>query len=52
MKGREILHDCVAKINEQKLSVVLNYYERNETWRPAQLMILFIMASNLFRKKL
>lgn len=36
MKGREILHDCEPKINEQKLSLVLNYYERNETWRPAQ----------------
>lgn len=25
MKGREILHDCEPTINEQKLSVVLNY---------------------------
>ena len=36
MKGREILHDCEPTINEQKLSVVLNYYERNDIWRPSQ----------------
>ena len=36
MKGREILHDCEPTVNEQKLTVVLNYYERNDTWRPAQ----------------
>jgi hypothetical protein len=35
MKGRKILHDCEPTINEQKLLEVLNYYERNETWRPA-----------------
>jgi hypothetical protein len=34
MKGREILHDCEPTINEQKLSVVLNYYESHDTWRP------------------
>jgi len=36
MKGREILHDCEPTINEQKLTVVLNYYEKGDTWRPKQ----------------
>ena len=36
MKGREILHDCEATINEQKITVVLNYYENGDTWRPTQ----------------
>ena len=36
MKGREILHDCEPTINEQKLTVVLNYYENGDTWRPTQ----------------
>ncbi|MDQ7994426.1 MAG: hypothetical protein AAGC76_01090 [Luteibacter sp.] len=33
MKGREILHDCEPTIVEQKISVVLNYYVRGDTWR-------------------
>jgi len=33
MKGREILHDCEPTITEQKISVILNYYVRGDTWR-------------------
>lgn len=33
MKGREILHDCEPTLTEQKMSVVLNYYVRGDTWR-------------------
>lgn len=33
MKGREILHDCEPTVTEQKISVVLNYYVRGDTWR-------------------
>jgi hypothetical protein len=36
MKGREILHDCEPTVYEQKLTVVLNYYEEGDTWRPEQ----------------
>lgn len=33
MKGREVLHDCEPTVTEQKMSVVLNYYVRGDTWR-------------------
>jgi hypothetical protein len=33
MKGREVLHDCEPTISEQKMTVVLNYYVRGDTWR-------------------
>ncbi|HEY4293842.1 hypothetical protein [Luteibacter sp.] len=33
MKGREVLHDCEPTITERKISVVLNYYMRGDTWR-------------------
>lgn len=33
MKGREVLHDCAPTHNEQKITVVLNYYVRGDTWR-------------------
>ena len=36
MNGREIVHDCEPTINEQKLTVVLNYYESVDTWHPTQ----------------
>jgi len=36
MKGREILHDCEPTVTEQKISVVLNYYVRGDTWRHDQ----------------
>lgn len=36
MQGREILHDCEPTVTEQKLTVVLNYYEQGDTWRPKQ----------------
>lgn len=35
MKGREVLHDCEPTVIEQKISVVLNYYVRGDTWRHA-----------------
>ncbi|MDF4002667.1 hypothetical protein P3W33_04530 [Luteibacter sp. PPL552] len=35
MKGREVLHDCEPTIRERKISVVLNYYVRGDTWRHA-----------------
>lgn len=33
MQGRKVLHDCEPTITEQKLSVVLNYYEAHDTYR-------------------
>jgi hypothetical protein len=33
MKGREVLHDCEPTVSEQKISVVLNYYVKGDTWR-------------------
>jgi hypothetical protein len=33
MKGREVLHDCEPTKCEKKISVVLNYYVRGDTWR-------------------
>jgi hypothetical protein len=33
MKGREVLHDCEPTVTERKVSVVLNYYVRGDTWR-------------------
>lgn len=36
MRGREVLHDCEPTITEQKMTVVLNFYKRGDTWRPAQ----------------
>lgn len=33
MKGREVLHDCEPTVNERKMTVVLNYYVRGDTWR-------------------
>jgi hypothetical protein len=33
MKGREVLHDCEPTIRERKISAVLNYYVRGDTWR-------------------
>ncbi|MFB2538393.1 MULTISPECIES: hypothetical protein [unclassified Acinetobacter] len=33
MQGRKTLHDSEPTVSEQKLSVVLNYYERNDTYR-------------------
>ncbi|NID16174.1 hypothetical protein [Luteibacter yeojuensis] len=33
MKGREVLHDCEPTVNERKISAVLNYYVRGDTWR-------------------
>jgi len=33
MKGREVLHDCEPTVNERKITVVLNYYVRGDTWR-------------------
>lgn len=33
MKGRDVLHDCEPTESEQKVSVVLNYYVRGDTWR-------------------
>ncbi|GIB73305.1 hypothetical protein VCSRO19_0913 [Vibrio cholerae] len=33
MQGRKVLHDCEPTITEQKLSVILNYYERHDTYR-------------------
>jgi len=33
MQGREILHDCEPTQTEQKITVVLNYYVRGDTWR-------------------
>lgn len=35
MKGREVLHDCEPTRTEQKVTVVLNYYVRGDTWRHA-----------------
>jgi hypothetical protein len=35
MHGREIDHDCEPTVHEQKVSVVLNFYKRGDTWRPA-----------------
>lgn len=35
MKGREVLHDCEPTVSERKISVVLNYYVRGDTWRHA-----------------
>jgi len=34
MKGREILHDCEPTVTEKKITVVLNYYTRDDVWRP------------------
>ena len=36
MKGREVLHDCEPTLTEQKITVVLNYYVRGDTWRHAK----------------
>lgn len=36
MRGREVLHDCEPTVTEQKITVVLNFYKRGDTWRPAQ----------------
>jgi hypothetical protein len=36
MRGRDVLHDCEPTITEQKMTVVLNFYDKNDTWRPAQ----------------
>jgi len=33
MQGRKVLHDCEPTVEEQKLSVVYNYYERHDTYR-------------------
>lgn len=33
MQGRKTLHDSEPTISEQKLSVVMNYYERHDTYR-------------------
>ncbi|WP_395608004.1 hypothetical protein [Pseudomonas sp. B22129] len=33
MQGRKTLHDSEPTVNEQKLSVVYNYYERHDTYR-------------------
>jgi hypothetical protein len=33
MKGRECTHDCEATERERKVTVVLNYYVRGDTWR-------------------
>lgn len=33
MQGRKTLHDCEATVSEQKLSVVMNYYEKSDTYR-------------------
>jgi hypothetical protein len=36
MRGREVLHDCAPTVTEQKMTVVMNFYKRTDTWRPAQ----------------
>lgn len=36
MKGRDVLHDCEPTVHERKISVVLNYYVRGDTWRHEQ----------------
>jgi hypothetical protein len=36
MQGREILHDCEPTVTEQKMSVVLNFYKKGDTWRPKE----------------
>lgn len=36
MRGREVLHDCEPTVTEQKITVVMNFYRRDDTWRPAQ----------------
>jgi hypothetical protein len=36
MQGREVLHDCEPTVTEQKISVVLNYYKKGDTWRPKE----------------
>lgn len=33
MQGRKVLHDSEPTVKEQKLSVVYNYYERDDTYR-------------------
>ncbi|OGT46822.1 MAG: hypothetical protein A3F17_05065 [Gammaproteobacteria bacterium RIFCSPHIGHO2_12_FULL_41_15] len=33
LQGRKVLHDCEPTVNEQKLTVVCNYYERHDTYR-------------------
>lgn len=33
MKGREVLHGCVPTVLERKMTVILNYYVRDDTWR-------------------
>jgi hypothetical protein len=33
MKGRECVHDCEPTVSERKVTVVLNYYVRGDTWR-------------------
>lgn len=33
MKGRDVLHDCEPTVSERKITVVLNYYVRGDTWR-------------------
>lgn len=33
MQGRKVLHGSEPTVNEQKLSVVYNYYERHDTYR-------------------
>ena len=33
MKGRDVLHDCEPTVNERKMTAVLNYYVRGDTWR-------------------
>lgn len=36
MRGRDVLHDCEPTITEQKMTVVLNFYDQADTWRPTQ----------------
>lgn len=36
MRAREILHDCEPTITEQKMMIVLNFYKRDDIWRPSQ----------------
>lgn len=33
MQGRKVLHDSEPTVSEQKLSVVYNFYEKNDTYR-------------------
>ncbi|HEY4145240.1 hypothetical protein [Pinirhizobacter sp.] len=33
MKDREVLHDCEPTVTEQKITAVLNFYTRDDTWR-------------------